>query len=230
MVFDIITLFPDMFSGPFDQSILRRAQDKELIRINYYDLRKYAVDDRGTVDDRPYGGGVGMILMVEPIFKALKAVSGQRSADRSKAVLMDPRGVKFTQEKAREYAKLDQITLVCGRYEGVDERVRQYLVDESVSIGDYVLTGGELPAMVIVDAVTRLIPSVLEKPEAIKFESFSGPPDAMYKTTSYTQRQDELNLEHAQYTRPEEFHGWKVPEVLLSGNHREIKKWRGQAK
>ncbi len=205
MTFDIVTLFPYMFSGPFDQSIIKRAQDKSLVKINYHDLRDFASDERGTVDDRPYGGGVGMVLMVEPVFKALQKIKS------SKVILMDPRGTRFTQAKAREFAKLDQLTIICGRYEGVDERVREHLVNESISMGDFVLTGGEIPSMAIVDAVTRLIPGVLEKPDAVKFESFS---------------ESETSLEHPQYTRPEEFNGWKVPEILLSGNHGKIDEWR----
>lgn len=193
-----------MFAGPFNQSILRRAQDKSLITINLHDLRKWAIDKRGTVDDRPYGGGVGMILRVEPIFKALKTIKSSR------VVLLDARGETFSQAKAQEFSKLDQLTLICGHYEGVDERVREHLVDETISIGNYVLTGGEIPGMIIVDAVTRLIPGVLEKPEATQIESFS----------------EEAFLEFPQYTRPEEFNGWQVPEILLSGNHKEIEKWR----
>lgn len=204
MTFDIITLFPEMFTGPFDQSILRRAQDKSLIKINLHNLRDWAVDDRGSVDDRPYGGGVGMIMRIEPVFNALKEIN------KHPVILLDPRGEKFSQAKAREYAKLENMVLICGHYEGIDERVREHLVDETISIGNYVLTGGEIPAMVITDAVSRLIPGVLEKEEATRIESFS----------------EENILEFPQYTRPEEFNGWKVPEVLLSGNHAEIKKWR----
>lgn len=215
MIFDIITLFPQMFSGPFDQSILRRAQDKLLVSFNLHNLRDYAIDERGSVDDRPYGGGTGMLLRIEPIFKALNKVKtqnskGKISSQKSKVVLLDARGGKFTQKIAREYSRLNQLILICGHYEGVDERVRKHLVDETISIGDYVLTGGEIPAMVIIDAVTRLLPGVLEKSEATEIESFSSP----------------NNLEFPQYTRPEEFNGWKVPKVLLSGNHAEIKKWR----
>ncbi len=206
MTFDILTLFPEMFSGPLDHSILKRAQDKSLVSVNLHNLRDFSVDERGTVDDRPYGGGVGMVLMVEPVYKALQTIKSKR------VILLDPRGQKFTQKKARELALMEQITFICGRYEGVDERVRENLVDESISIGDYVLTGGEIPTMVIVDAVTRLIPGVLEKPDATKFESFS----------------EENSLEHPQYTRPEEFNGWKVPEVLLSGNHKKISDWRAK--
>ncbi len=212
MQFDIVTLFPEMFSGPFDQSIISRAKKKALIEINLYDLREWAIDKRGTVDDRPYGGGVGMVLQVQPIFEALKKIKTVGMKSKNRVVLLDPRGQKFTQAKAREYADLEQIVFICGRYEGVDQRVADYLVSESVSIGDYVLTGGEIPTMVIIDAVTRLIPGVLEKPGATQLESFSS----------------EKITEHPQYTRPEDFNGWKVPEVLLSGNHQEIEKWRNR--
>lgn len=211
MTFDIITLFPEMFTGPFDQSILRRAQNKSKVMINLYNLRHWAIDKRGTVDDRPYGGGVGMILRIEPIYNALQNIRKQSAeSGRQKAVLLDPRGEIFNQDKAAQYAQLDQLILICGHYEGVDERVRKHLVDETISIGNYVLTGGEIPAMVIVDVVTRLIPGVLEKPEAVEFESFS--------TTNH--------LEYAQYTRPEIFKHWKVPGVLLSGDHKKIAQWR----
>lgn len=230
MKFDIITLFPDMFSGPFDLSIIKRAREKKLVEINLHNLRDFAIDKRGTVDDRPYGGGVGMILRVEPIYNTLKDIHNTKYLIRNtKTVLLDPRGGKFTQEKARQYAQLDQLVLICGHYEGVDERVREHLVDESISIGDYVLTGGEIPATVIVDAVTRLLPGVLEKTDATQIESFSGltgPKDAICKTTSYKDCSDGLYLEYPQYTRPEVFQGWKVPKVLLSGNHEEVKKWR----
>ncbi len=217
MTFDILTLFPEMFAGPFDQSILRRAQDKLLVTINLHNLRKWAIDGRGTVDDRPYGGGIGMILQIEPIFKALNSLgrhSGQ--SPESLIILLDPRGEQFTQEKAGKYAKLKNLTLICGHYEGVDERVKEHLVDETISIGNYVLTGGEIPSMVVVDAVTRLIPGVLEKPEATQVESFS----------SHQNLEPNPYLEYPQYTRPEDFNGWRVPEILLSGNHAEIKKWR----
>ena len=204
MIFDIITLFPGMFTGPFDLSIVKRAQEKKLVEINLHDLRKFAVDQRGSVDDKPYGGGVGMILRVDVISRALEKFK------KAHKIILDPRGEKFTQKKAREFSKLDQLILICGHYEGVDERVKEHLVDESISIGDYVLTGGEIPAMILVDAVTRLIPGVLDK-EATEIESFSGA----------------NRFEYPQYTRPEIFKGWKVPKVLLSGNHEEIKKWRG---
>ncbi|MEK7127318.1 MAG: tRNA (guanosine(37)-N1)-methyltransferase TrmD, partial [Patescibacteria group bacterium] len=149
MTFDIITLFPDMFKGPFDESIVKRARDKKLVEINLHNLRKWAVDKRGSVDDRPYGGGVGMVLRVEPIFNTIEETRNKKQ--KTKTILMDPRGKKFNQKMAREFAKLDQLIIICGHYEGVDERVKDYLIDEAVSVGDYVLTGGEIPAMVIVD-------------------------------------------------------------------------------
>jgi len=215
MTFDILTLFPDMFDGPFKQSILHRATLNSLIKINFHDLRNWAVNERGAVDDRPYGGGAGMIMRVEPIFNALETLPKQ---PKRKVILMDARGQKFTQKKALELTCLDQIVLICGHYEGVDQRVVDHLVDETISIGDYVLTGGEIPAMVIVDSVTRLIPGVLKKPEATLYESFSTVNCKPNSTGNY--------LEHPQYTRPEEFNGWKVPEVLLTGNHGKIKEWR----
>lgn len=218
MTFDIITLFPKMFSGPFEESIVKRAQDKSLVKINFHNLRDWAVDKRGSVDDKPYGGGVGMVLRIEPIFNSIANCKLQ--IENSKTILMDPRGKKFNQQVAREYSKLDQLIIVCGHYEGFDERIKEHLVDEAVSVGDYVLTGGEIPAMIITDAVTRLIPGVLEKPEATEIESFSNLDPNPYPLKPY--------LEYPQYTRPEEFNGWKVPEVLLSGNHAEIKKWRGK--
>jgi tRNA (guanine37-N1)-methyltransferase len=211
MTIDIITLFPQMFSGPFDKSIVSRAKNKGLVNINLWDLRDWSIDERGTVDDRPYGGGTGMVLRIEPIYKVLQEIKSQfaNQQPKIKTVLMDPRGEKFSQKKAREYS---QLVLICGHYEGVDERVRQHLVDESICIGNYVLTGGEIPAMVVTDSVTRLIPEVLGKPEATQLESFSS----------------EDYLEHPQYTRPEDFKGWKVPKVLLTGNHKEIEKWRAK--
>ncbi len=225
-----------MFSGPFDESIIKRAQEKGLVKIKIHNLRSWAVDERGTVDDRPFGGGPGMILKPEPIFNAVESVvaglvpangkattrptspASELAGGRARVattVLLTPQGQLLNQKKARELAKLDHLILICGHYEGVDERVREHLVDEEISIGDYVLTGGELPAMVLTDAIVRLIPGVLEKPEAVESESFSA-----------FARPGLANLEFPQYTRPENFRGWKVPEVLLSGNHQEIEKWR----
>jgi len=205
MKIDILTLFPKMFKGPFDESIIKRAQKKGLIEIQAHDLRKWTKDKRKTVDDRPFGGGVGMILMVEPIYKALRDLKNKNS----KVILMDPRGRTFNQKIAGNLAKEKHLIFICGHYEGVDERVKKHLVDEEISIGDYVLTGGELPAMIIIDTLIRQIPGVLIKPEASSKESFS-----------------ENLLEYPQYTRPANFKGWKIPEVLLSGNHKKIDKWR----
>ncbi len=204
MKINILTLFPSMFKGPFDESIVKRAQDKGLIEIKIHDLRKWGLGQRRTVDDRPYGGGVGMVMMVEPVFNALNEIKTKYS----KVILLTPQGKTFNQEKARELSKEKEIILICGHYEGYDERIRN-LADEEISIGDYVLTGGEIPAMAITDAVVRLIPKVLEKPQATEFESFS-----------------QNLLEYPQYTRPENFKEEKVPPVLLSGNHKEIEKWR----
>lgn len=204
MKFHIITLFPEMFKGVFEHSIIKRGQEKGAVEINFVQLRDFAVDKHGTVDDKPYGGGTGMLLRPEPIFSAVESVK----KENSKVILLSPRGQKLTQEKVRELSKLSEVILICGRYEGVDERVHE-LVDEEISIGDYVLTGGEIPAMVIVDSITRLLEGVLIKDDATINESFS-----------------EGLLEYPQYTRPEEFKGMKVPEILLSGNHKEIEKWK----
>ena len=207
MKIDILTLFPEMFKGPFEESIIKRAQEKGLVEINIHNLRDWAKDKHKTVDDRPYGGGVGMVLMVEPIYQAL----GDIKTRGSRTVLLTPQGTPFTQKKARELSKLKHIIFIAGHYEGVDARVQEHLVDEKISIGDYVLTGGELPAMVVVDTIVRLLPGVLEK-EATEKESFS--PASL--------------LDYPTYTRPETFRGWKAPEVLLSGNHAEIEKWRNK--
>lgn len=207
MKIDILTLFPNMFEGPFSESIIKRAMDKSLLEIKIYDLRKWGLDDRRTVDDRPYGGGPGMVMRVDVIDSALKELKTKDS----KVILLDAGGKTFNQEKARKLSKLEHIILIAGHYEGVDHRIHEHLVDEVISIGDYVLTGGELPAMVLVDSIVRLIPGVVGKEESIVEESHSKPG---YK-------------EYPQYTRPDTYKGWKVPDVLLSGNHKEIKKWRG---
>lgn len=204
MKIDILTLFPKMFKGPFDESIIKRSQKKKLVKIKIHNLRKWTDDKRGTVDDRPFGGGVGMILMIEPIDKALKDLKTKNS----KVILMDPRGQTFSQKTTVHLAKEKHLIFICGHYEGVDERVGKHLADEIISIGDYVLTGGELPTMIVIDTLVRLIPGVLEKSEATKYESFSP------------------LLEYPQYTRPANFKSWKVPEVLLSGNHKKIDQWR----
>lgn len=206
---DIITLFPKMFDGPFSESILARAIEKGLIHVQIHDLRKWGIGERKTVDDRPYGGGVGMILRVDVVAAAIENFKSQITNYKQKVILLSPSGKKFTQEKAKEYSKLDHLILIAGHYEGFDERITKF-VDEEISIGDYVLTGGEIPAMVITDAVSRLIPGVLTKEDASKIESFSDP----------------NMLEFPQYTRPETFNELKVPDILLTGNHKEIEKWR----
>jgi tRNA (guanine37-N1)-methyltransferase len=203
---DILTLFPDMFGGPFDASIIKRAESRNLIKIEVHDLRQWGEGERRNVDDRPYGGGVGMLLRVDIIDRALKDLRKKKS----KVVLLDAAGERYTQAKAKEFSKLEHIILIAGHYEGVDHRVHEKLVDEVISIGDYVLTGGEIPAMVLIDSVIRLIPGVLGKDESSLDES--------HKEPGY--------LEYPQYTRPEVYRGWKVPKILLGGNHGEIDKWR----
>jgi len=222
MQIDILTLFPDMFRGPFDESIVKRAQDKGLVKINLHNLRQWAVDKRGSVDDKPYGGGAGMVIRVDVVAKALEDIN--IISKKARTILLTPQGKVFTQEKARELSKLDRIILICGHYEGFDERIREYLADEQLSIGDYVLTGGELPAMVVTDTVVRLIPGVLGKDESSLEESFSEiQKDDLGKKLNVKGKK---YIEYRQYTRPEEYNGWKVPEILLSGNHKEIEKWR----
>ena len=195
-----------MFKGPFSESIVKKAQEKGLLKIKIHNLRKWTKDKHKTVDDHSFGGGVGMVLMIEPIYKAIKELRKKES----KIILLTPQGKVFKQKRAEKLSKEKHLIFVCGHYEGIDERIREKLVDEEISIGDYVLTGGELPAMVIIDSITRLIPKVLSKKEASQIESFS------FKGL----------LEYPQYTRPSNFKGWKVPEILLSGNHKKINEWR----
>ncbi len=213
MRFDVITIFPEVFKPYFNESILGRAQKKKLIKINIHDLRDYTTDRHRTVDDKPYGGGFGMVLMVEPILKAVKDIKRKLRTKKKKVILLSAKGKKFNQKMARQFSKLDQLTIISGRYEGVDERVAKYIADEEISIGDYILTGGELPAMIIVDAVTRLIPGVIAK-GSLEEESFTK----------------EHNLEFPHYTRPESFNidgkKRKVPDLLLSGNHKKIEEWQ----
>lgn len=226
--YNIITLFPEIIEKHLEYLPYRRALEKGLIEVNMVDLKDYGLDNYGTVDGKPYGGGVGMILRVEPIFNALKDLNlvseegkSLKNEDKnSKVVLLSPKGTRYSQKTAREYKNLDEITLICGRYEGVDARV-EHFVDEIVSIGDYILSGGELGALVIAESVTRLIPGVLEKGEAVEMESFSEI-DFFSEIESFGTGK----LEYPQYTRPEEFKGLKVPDILLSGDHKEIEKWR----
>lgn len=206
MKIDILTLFPEMFVSPFNSSIIKRAESRDLIEINIHDLRKWGEGERRNVDDRPYGGGPGMLLRVDIVDNALKDLRTKAS----RVILLDATGERFVQQKAVEFSKLDHIILIAGHYEGVDHRVHEHLVDETISIGDYVLTGGEIPAMLIIDSVIRLLPGVLGKDESSIDES--------HKKPGY--------LEYPQYTRPEKYKGWDVPKILLSGNHAEINKWR----
>lgn len=199
-----------MFKGPFDESIVKRAEKKSLVEIKVHDLRNWGLTERRTVDAKPYGGGVGMVLRIDVIDSALKDLRKKNS----KVILLDAAGTTYNQQKAKELSKINHLILIAGHYEGVDHRVHEYLADEVISIGGYVLTGGEIPSMVIVDSVTRLIPGAVGKEESIEVESHSTP--------GY--------LEYPQYTRPEKYKNWKVPEVLLSGNHSEINKWRGEKK
>jgi len=216
MKIDILTLFPEMFAGPFATSMLKRAQDERLVEINIHNLRDWATDKHKTVDDRPYGGGPGMVLRVDVIDRAISEIKDQKTKTKNqRVVLLTPQGQLFKQKTALKLSKLRHLILIAGHYEGVDERVRKYLVDEEISIGDYVLTGGEIPAMVVTDAVVRLIPGVLGDSHSLDHESFS----------TIGENSSRL-LEYPQYTRPENFRGWKVPQVLVSGNHAEISRWR----
>ncbi len=208
MQIDILTIFPKMFDSPFSESIIKRAQQKQAITITVHDLRQWTSDSHHTTDDRPYGGGPGMVMLVEPIDKAIQQLKLQNN--NSKVIVTAASGTPFTQSKAQDYKELDQLIIIAGHYEGIDQRVIDHLANESISIGNYVLTGGELPAMVITDAITRLIPGVLGDPESIVDESHS----------------EEGYLEYPHYTRPENYNGWKVPDILLSGNHAAIASWR----
>lgn len=208
MLIDIITIFPGMFQGPFDESILKKAKEKGILEINIHNLRDFTEDKHQTVDDYPYGGGAGMVMKPEPIFRAVEQILEPRTK-KPRIVLMCPQGEVFNQEKAKELAQEEHLLFLCGHYEGIDERVRDYLITDELSIGDYVLTGGELPAMVIVDSVARMIPGVVKELESTQQDSFYAG-----------------LLDYPHYTRPPEFRGWKVPEVLLSGHHGKIAAWR----
>ena len=210
MKITILTLFPEMFDGPFRESIVKHAQQKNLLEINLVNIRDYGQGRHKVVDDRPYGGGVGMVMKVDILDKAIQSVKDKNlSRDEQKVVLLDARGQQYKQVIAKEFSSLKHLILLCGHYEGVDERVRN-LVDTTISIGDFILTGGEIPAMLITDSVARLISGVL-KEDATALESFS-----------------DNTLEYPQYTTPREYNGESVPEVLLSGNHKEIEKWRAE--
>lgn len=210
MQINILTLFPEMFVGPLSESILKRAVAAEKVKFNIINIRDFSSDKHHTTDQPPYGGGPGMVMMVEPIDKALASLGVKRSQPDKRIILMSAKGSVYTQASARALSKLKELTLICGHYEGVDERVAQNLIDEEIRVGDYVMTGGELPAMVISDSVVRLLPGVLGDETSTTDESHREP--------GY--------LEYPQYTRPAEYQGWKVPEVLLNGNHAQILAWR----
>jgi tRNA (guanine37-N1)-methyltransferase len=242
MRFDIITIFPEFFAGPLDYGIVRRARQSRLIETHVHDLRAFAHDRHRTVDDRPFGGGAGMVLKPEPLFEAVESLVGENGANApgTALVLLSAAGKLFRQDTARRFARLERLVLLCGRYEGVDERVAEHLVTDELSIGDFVLSGGELPAAAILDVVTRLIPGALGNEDSAVEESFSDPMEAggadlhrpggeSNETPGATpgllaMRRGILDYPH--YTRPQNFRGWEVPEVLVSGNHEEIRRWR----
>jgi tRNA (guanine37-N1)-methyltransferase len=231
MRFDLITIFPEFFAGPLDHGIVRRAREAGISEIHVQDLREFTKDRHRTVDDRPFGGGEGMVLKPEPLFEAVEKLL-ERSVGDSEAkipppgntaiVLMSAAGRLFTQETARRFAKIDRLVLICGRYEGVDERVAEHLATDEISIGDFVLSGGELPAALIVDAVTRLLPGAVGNEASTQNESFQeyvGAPSVPDAARS-------VLLDFPHYTRPAEYRGWKVPDVLIGGNHAEVARWR----
>lgn len=218
MKFDVITLFPKMFESPFGESMIKRAIDKKIINLKIHNLRDWALDSYGTVDDKPFGGGVGMLIRPEPVWNALEKVKKEnKDFKKKKIILMSAGGKKFNQKMAEDWSKLDNLVIIAGHYEGFDQRVVDFMVDEEVSIGEYVLTGGELPAMVIVDAVSRLLPGVLGKDSSSHDESWSEVEIDGKKIRTE---------EYPQYTRPQEFMGYKVPEVLISGDPKKIKDWQ----
>ncbi len=236
MRFDLITIFPEFFAGPLDHGILRRARESGLVEVHVQDLRVFTKDRHRTVDDRPFGGGEGMVLKPEPLFEAVESLLGQSVSDASKPsapdaksaiVLMSAAGKLFHQETARRYAQLERIIFICGRYEGVDERVADHLATDEISIGDFVLSGGELPAMMVVDAVTRLLPGALGNEASAQNESFSA--DASGEAGRASRDTSHSLLDFPHYTRPADYRGWSVPEVLIGGNHEEVARWRRAA-
>lgn len=209
MHIDILTLFPNMFSGPFTESIVKRAVDRNLVNIVIHNLRDWGMGKHKVVDDYPFGGGPGMLLKPEPLVEAIEAIEAKNDRSPASVILLTPQGRVFNQAIATELAALDRLLLICGHYEGVDERVREHMINDEISIGDFVLTGGELPAMVIIDAVVRLLPGVLGSEASLQEDSHTSG-----------------LIQYPQYTRPQSYRGWEVPEVLLSGNHAQIARWR----
>jgi tRNA (guanine37-N1)-methyltransferase len=248
MRFDLITIFPEFFVGPLDHGILRRARETGLVDVNIQDLREFTKDRHRTVDDRPFGGGEGMVLKPAPLFEAVESLLGHGVGDaaqpveqdlKTAIVLLSAAGKLFDQRTARRFAQLDRILFICGRYEGVDERVAANLATDEISIGNYVLSGGELPAMLILDSVTRLLPGALGNEASSQNESFAAP---MHRAETELAKNDSpgmpepaqasaarLLLDFPHYTRPAEYRGWSVPEVLIGGNHAEVAKWRNEA-
>jgi tRNA (guanine37-N1)-methyltransferase len=249
MRFDLVTIFPEFFAGPLDHGILRRARETGLVEVQIQDLRVFTKDRHRSVDDRPFGGGEGMVLKPDPLFEAVEALLGRSSGSAEQPAVHDPKtaivlmsaaGTLFRQETARRYAQLDRVVLLCGRYEGVDERVAEHLATEEISVGDYVLSGGELPAMLIIDAVTRLVPGALGNEASSQNESFSANISSRDDSSSGRARHavplqvdaslaNHLLLDFPHYTRPADFRGWKVPDVLIGGNHAEVANWRRAA-
>jgi len=249
MRFDLITIVPDFFAGPLGHGIVRRAREAGLIEVRVQDLREFTKDRHRTVDDRPFGGGEGMVMKPEPLFEAVESLMGKGIGEATAAaaresntsvVLLSAAGKRFTQETARGYAALERIIFICGRYEGVDERVAEHLATEEISVGDFVLSGGELPAMLVIDAVTRLLPGALGNEASAQNESFSAdnilPTGAQHvaplRGNAHPGKNSEsegMLLDYPHYTRPAEFRGWTVPEVLIGGNHAEVAKWRRKA-
>jgi tRNA (guanine37-N1)-methyltransferase len=261
MRFDLVTIFPEFFAGPLDYGIVRRARETGLIDAQVQDLRVFTKDRHRTVDDRPFGGGEGMVLKPEPLFEAVEALLGHSVGDaagqlapesKTAVVLMSAAGKLFRQETARRYAGLDRVIFICGRYEGVDERVADHLATEEISVGDFVLSGGELPAMLVLDAVTRLLPGALGNEDSAVNESFSGSSYDVVAAGGASPAPTRVGvaggldlaprigksggdvngkmlLDYPHYTRPAEFRGWGVPEVLIGGNHAEVAKWRRAA-
>src|ERR1700677_2494574 len=246
MRFDLITIFPEFFTGPLDYGIVRRAREANLIETHVHDLRAFTHDRHRTVDDRPFGGGEAMIMKPEPLFAAVESLfscadgagSSAIPSERAAVVLLSASGTMFRQETARRFAKVDRVVLICGRYEGVDERVAEHLATDEISIGDFVLSGGELPAALVLDAVTRLLPGALGNENSRQNESFSEQTDADNSLPVHSSRGIENSarpgsplasraiLDFPHYTRPPSFRGWNVPEVLMSGNHESIRLWR----